>query len=166
MVQLFSLLSIFLSMMFLLESPPLFLSMVIISQIITLAVIISLFTMSSWFSFMLLMIYLSGMMIVFIYVSSMASNELFYLNTPLMPIILIMSIILIFLFFTSDMAMPSNSLNFFDLNLTQISALKTMKMYSKSLFMMTILLIMYLLFAMIMVVKTSSFSSGPLRSAK
>nr|AXI98607.1 NADH dehydrogenase subunit 6 [Pseudoniphargus longipes] len=166
MMQLFSLLSIFLSMMFLLESSPLFLSLIIITQIITLALIISLFTMSSWFSFMLMMIYLSGMMIVFIYVSSMASNELFYINTRMLPLFLIMSIVFTFLFFNSDMQMPSNSLNFLDLNLTQISTLKTMKMYSKSLFMMTILLIIYLLFAMIMVVKNSSFSSGPLRSAK
>nr|YP_009513837.1 NADH dehydrogenase subunit 6 [Pseudoniphargus stocki]AXH38228.1 NADH dehydrogenase subunit 6 [Pseudoniphargus stocki] len=165
MTQLFSLFSITLSMMFLVQSPPLLLSLVIILQTIILASIISMYTMTSWFSFMLLMIYLSGMMIVFIYVSSMASNELFQLNT---------SHSYYFSFFlVTFMALsgphispPSNNMNLLDLSLLQIPITKTMKMYSKSLFTMTILLIIYLLLTMIMVVKTTSFSEGPMRASK
>nr|AXI98685.1 NADH dehydrogenase subunit 6 [Pseudoniphargus pityusensis] len=166
MTTFFSACSMILSLMFLLESSPLFLSVMIILQTITLALIITLYTMSSWFSFMLLMIYLSGMMIIFIYVSSMASNEFFRFNTRLLPLMTILSFTFILLIYTSISFKPAESLNFMDLNLTQISTLKTMKMYSSSLFTMTILLIIYLLLAMIMVVKNSSFSEGPMRSAK
>nr|AXI98672.1 NADH dehydrogenase subunit 6 [Pseudoniphargus pedrerae] len=166
MTQFFSLCSMILSLMFLLESSPLFLSVIIIAQTITLALIISIYIMSSWFSFMLLMIYLSGMMIIFIYVSSMASNEFFNINSRLLPLMVIFSLILPLLISTSLSFKPAESLNFMALDLTQISTLKTMNMYSKSLFTMTILLIIYLLLAMIMVVKNSSFSEGPLRSAK
>nr|AXI98594.1 NADH dehydrogenase subunit 6 [Pseudoniphargus grandis] len=166
MTLLFSLCSVMLSIAFLLGSSPLFMSAVIILQTIALAITISLFAVSSWFSYMLLMIYLSGMMIVFIYISSMASNELFRLNISLPFILLLLLIIASALYFSPHILAPSDSTNLLDLTLTQASVVKTTKMYSKSLFMMTILLIIYLLLAMIMVVNASSFSEGPLRSAK
>nr|YP_009160742.1 NADH dehydrogenase subunit 6 [Pseudoniphargus daviui]CCB84639.2 NADH dehydrogenase subunit 6 [Pseudoniphargus daviui] len=162
----FSLCSIILSLMFLLESSPLFLSLMIILQTITLALIITLFTMSSWFSFMLLMIYLSGMMIVFVYISSIASNELFSSNWYLIPLALILLLPFMILLLSSHSPPLSDSLSLLDSNLSEISIIKTMKMYSKSLFTMTILMIIYLLLAMIMVTKNSSFSGGPMRSAK
>nr|AXI98828.1 NADH dehydrogenase subunit 6 [Pseudoniphargus triasi] len=165
MTQFFSMCSLILSFMFLLESSPLFLSVIIITQTITLALIIYISTMSSWFSFMLLMIYLSGMMIVFIYVSSMASNEFFHSNSRLLPFTVVLSLFVAFLA-SSFSLNHAESLNLMDMNLTEITVLKTMKMYSESLFIMTILLIIYLLLAMIMVVKNSSFSQGPMRSAK
>nr|AXI98646.1 NADH dehydrogenase subunit 6 [Pseudoniphargus morenoi] len=165
MMQLFSCCSIILSMMFLLESSPLFLSVIIIIQTGTLALIISLFSMTSWFSFMLLMIYLSGMMVVFVYISSMASNEMFRLNSKFLLVSLFLAAFTV-VNLTSYMLPPSDSVNFLDINLMQISVIKTMKMFSKSLFTMTILLIVYLLLAMIMVVKNSSFSEGPMRSSK
>nr|AXI98776.1 NADH dehydrogenase subunit 6 [Pseudoniphargus sp. 2-Canaries] len=166
MAQLFSMMSIILSALFLMKSPPLFLSMMIISQTINLAIITALFTMSSWFSFMLLMIYLSGMMIIFIYVSSMASNELFYTNIKMLPSMLLGLTIITSIYLSWHSFLPSDSMSMLDLNLLQVSVFKTMKMYSKSLFMMTILLIIYLLMTMIVVVKNSSFSEGPMRSHK
>nr|AXI98802.1 NADH dehydrogenase subunit 6 [Pseudoniphargus sp. 6-Morocco A] len=166
MTQFFSLCSIILSFMFLLETPPLFLSMVIILQTIILALIISLFTMSSWFSFMLLMIYLSGMMIIFIYVSSMASNEMFHPKSRLFPLLLSLMLVFMALFLINDAPLPSDSINILDLSLIQNTTIKISKMYSKSLSAMTILLIIYLLLAMIMVTNNSSFSEGPMRSAK
>nr|AXH38213.1 NADH dehydrogenase subunit 6 [Pseudoniphargus sp. 1-Portugal] len=166
MTQIFSMFSILLSLMFLLETTPLYLSLVIILQTIILAVILALFTMSSWFSFMLLMIYLSGMMIVFIYVSSMASNELFNPTRNLMPFSLAAMLILLFLLFPFYYLKPSDSLSHLSLDLLQTTVFKTSSIYSKSLFIMTILLIIYLLLAMIMVVKVSSFSEGPMRSSK
>nr|AXI98633.1 NADH dehydrogenase subunit 6 [Pseudoniphargus mercadali] len=166
MAKYLSLLSFTFSMMFLLSISPLFLSVMIIAQTITLALIINSITLTSWFSFMLIMIYLSGMMIIFIYVSSMASNELFYLNNFLLVFILAAFIPLTFFTMDYSSSSPSDCMNMLSQNLTQITIFKTMKMFSKPLFIMTILLIIYLLLAMIVVSKNSSFSSGPLRSIK
>nr|AXI98866.1 NADH dehydrogenase subunit 6 [Pseudoniphargus salinus] len=159
-------LSLVISVVFLLTISPLFMSLLIILQTITLAIIINMITMTSWFSFMLVMIYLSGMMIIFIYVSSMASNELFFPNNYLLaPLFIIFTIVMAL---TSNYMLdtPSDYMNELNLILTKITIFKTMKMYSKTLFIMTILLILYLLLAMIMVSKNSSFSYGPLRSFK
>nr|AXI98750.1 NADH dehydrogenase subunit 6 [Pseudoniphargus sp. 1-Murcia] len=166
MTKFLVLLSLMFSVMFLLSTSPLFLSLMIIAQTISLAFIINTITMTSWFSFMLIMIYLSGMMIIFIYISSMASNELFYLNNLLLAGIFLFFIPATLLIFNSTPASSSDYANTLDQNLTQTAIIKTMKMFSKPLFIMTILLIIYLLLAMIVVSKNSSFSSGPLRSIK
>nr|AXI98529.1 NADH dehydrogenase subunit 6 [Pseudoniphargus brevipedunculatus] len=166
MTLLLSSLSLVVSMVFLLTISPLFLSLLIILQTITLAIIINMVTMTSWFSFMLVMIYLSGMMVIFIYVSSMASNELFFPNNYLLAPLFITFAVAIALTSTYVSDSPSDYTNEQTLTLTKITIFKTMKMYSKPLFIMTILLILYLLLAMIMVSKNSSFSHGPLRSLK
>nr|AXI98568.1 NADH dehydrogenase subunit 6 [Pseudoniphargus elongatus] len=166
MAQLLLMFSVMLSMTFLMGKSPLFLSLIIIVQTITIAIIVNILTLSSWFSFMLLMIYLSGMMIVFIYVSSMASNEFFPLKYSKLMAFVILSIILLTSIFMSNYHPKSDYINILNLDLTQTTIFKTAKMFAKPLFMMTILLIIYLLLAMIMVVKNSSFSSGPMRSAK
>nr|AXI98763.1 NADH dehydrogenase subunit 6 [Pseudoniphargus sp. 2-Andalusia] len=166
MTQFLSILSLLISVMFLLTISPLFLSVMIIAQTITLALALSASAVTSWFSFMLIMIYLSGMMIIFIYISSMASNELFYSNNlPVVSLFLLLAPFT-FMIFNFTHNSPSDYLNAMDQNMTQITILKTMKMFSKPLFIMTIMLIIYLLLAMIMVSKNTSFSSGPLRSIK
>nr|YP_009513825.1 NADH dehydrogenase subunit 6 [Pseudoniphargus carpalis]AXH38203.1 NADH dehydrogenase subunit 6 [Pseudoniphargus carpalis] len=166
MTLLLSSLSLVISVMFLLTISPLFLSLLIILQTITLAVIINMITMTSWFSFMLVMIYLSGMMIIFIYVSSMAANELFFPNNFILTPLFISFAIATALTSSYILDSPSDYTNELNQTLTKITIFKTMKMYSKPLFIMTILLILYLLLAMIMVSKNSSFSHGPLRSLK
>nr|AXI98620.1 NADH dehydrogenase subunit 6 [Pseudoniphargus mateusorum] len=166
MTQFLCSLSLVFSVMFLLSISPLFLSLMIISQTIVLSLVINTITLTSWFSFMLIMIYLSGMMVIFIYISSMASNELFYLNSPLLVIIFMLVTLFTLLIFNFATYKTSDSMNSLDQALTQITIFKTMKMFSKPLFVMTIMLIMYLLLAMIVVSKNSAFSSGPLRSIK
>nr|AXI98698.1 NADH dehydrogenase subunit 6 [Pseudoniphargus portosancti] len=166
MTQMLSAVSISFSIMFLLSVSPLFLSLIIILQTITLALVITMFTMSSWFSFMLLMIYLSGMMVIFIYISSMAANEMFRMNNYFFIPMIIMLSATTTMIFNYSLQEPSDNINVLDMNLIGVTIFKTMKMFSKSLFIMTILLIIYLLLAMIMVSKNSSFSSGPLRSFK
>nr|AXI98854.1 NADH dehydrogenase subunit 6 [Pseudoniphargus sp. 1-Azores] len=166
MTLLLSSLSLVISVVFLLTISPLFLSLLIILQTITLAIIINMITMTSWFSFMLIMIYLSGMMVIFIYVSSMASNELFFPNNYLLVPLFIAFAVAASLTSSHMLNNPSDYTNELNMTLTKITIFKTMKMYSKPLFIMTILLIVYLLLAMIMVSKNSSFSYGPLRSFK
>nr|AXI98659.1 NADH dehydrogenase subunit 6 [Pseudoniphargus multidens] len=166
MTLLLSSLSLVISVVFLFTISPLFLSLLIILQTITLAIIINMITMTSWFSFMLIMIYLSGMMVIFIYVSSMASNELFFPNNYMLAPLFTVFTIAAALTYSHMLDAPSDYTNELNLILTKITIFKTMKMYSKPLFIMTILLIIYLLLAMIMVSKNSSFSYGPLRSFK
>nr|AXI98581.1 NADH dehydrogenase subunit 6 [Pseudoniphargus gomerae] len=165
-MTLLSSLSLVISVVFLLTISPLFMSLLIILQTMTLAVIINMITMTSWFSFMLVMIYLSGMMVIFIYVSSMASNELFFPNNYLLAPLFMIFATATALTSNHMLDTPSDYTNELNLILTKITIFKTMKMYSKPLFTMTILLIIYLLLAMIMVSKNSSFSYGPLRSFK
>nr|CTP93717.1 NADH dehydrogenase subunit 6 [Pseudoniphargus gorbeanus] len=153
------------SMMFISSNSPLLLSIIIILQTITIAIMLTLFTVSSWFSFMLLMVYLSGMMIVFIYVSSVASNELFYMDKYNYMFVL-MFIPLIIMMMPNMENTQSEVTSTLTMNYTSATITKTIKLFSKSLYLMTIMLIIYILLTMIMVMKNSSFSTGPLRSHK
>nr|AXI98737.1 NADH dehydrogenase subunit 6 [Pseudoniphargus sp. 1-Basque] len=165
MTFLLSYLSIFSSLMFMSMKSPLLLSITIILQTILISIIMTTFALSSWFSFMLLMVYLTGMMVIFIYVSSLASNDLFTMNKSQFIVLLILTTPVLLVMFKSSLPFLTTT-NSMPMDYVSSSAMKTIKMYSKPLYLMTVFLIIYILLAMIMVVKNTSFSSGPLRSKK
>nr|CCI69352.1 NADH dehydrogenase subunit 6 [Metacrangonyx goulmimensis] len=142
---------------------PLFMSLMILSQSILVGLIIYLYNSISWFSYLLFMIFLSGTMIILVYVSSLASNILmkyFLLNLKTFMMLLILLIILSFL---------SSKVSIFYNNNDNFSNLSNMivmagKIYSKENYLFTVLIMCYLLVVLILVVKNSLLTKGPLRS--
>nr|CDL72665.1 NADH dehydrogenase subunit 6 [Cherax sp. HG-2014a] len=149
---------------------PLSMGLTLLMQTILICILSGLFSTSFWFSYILFLIFLGGMLILFIYVSSLASNEAFkiHLKSSLLIILsLPLSFILIFLdplFFPSKFF---NSSLFLTLeNKTNLIILSTSPIYSSPSFPLTTLVILYLLLTLIVIVSIINISSSPLRPSK
>nr|QLY90250.1 NADH dehydrogenase subunit 6 [Fannia armata] len=128
-----------------------------------------LMTKTFWFSYILFLVFLGGMLVLFIYVTSLASNEMFSFSIKLLFISFsIFMTMMITLFFMdknlllnySNMEIQSTSnLNSY---LTE-SSLSLNKLYNYPTNLLTILLMNYLLITLIAVVKITNLFKGPLR---
>nr|CCI69339.1 NADH dehydrogenase subunit 6 [Metacrangonyx sp. 3 ssp. 1 MDMBR-2012] len=160
----FSLLSYILIIIFFYSWHPLFMSVMITLQSIVISATIFYFTSISWFSYLLFMIFLGAMMVILIYVSSLASNLMMsYYSLKFSNGVLFTGCFMLFFvlaYYSSDY-FYDNSMNFS--NLSPVVILSG-KMYSKDMYLFTILIIYYLLVLLVLTVKVSSFTKGPLRA--
>nr|UJG45290.1 NADH dehydrogenase subunit 6 [Beris vallata] len=158
------------SIIFLQMSHPLAMGLMLLIQSFLICLITGLIFNSFWFSYILFLVFLGGMLILFIYVTSLASNEMFSFSMKMlfsmMTLISIMVLIMFFIdksflhsifnndnmnqFINFKFLLPSNSLNLINL-------------YNFPTNMITILLMNYLLLTLIMVVKITNIFYGPLR---
>nr|AUO29145.1 NADH dehydrogenase subunit 6 [Platorchestia parapacifica] len=149
---------IYTSLLFTQLTSPLSMGLSIIFLAATISVLIFNLIPSSWFSFLLIMIFLSGMMIIFIYISSLAANEiLFHINNMfIIPIIIYM----VYIYNQTNILTSNNNFMF---SLFPYSFEMMYKVYTPSIYLFTVFLIIYLLLALIVVVKNSSMKQAPLR---
>nr|QVL28797.1 NADH dehydrogenase subunit 6 [Mesembrius niger]UXG19026.1 NADH dehydrogenase subunit 6 [Mesembrius sp.] len=159
------------SFIFLQMNHPLSMGLMLLIQTVLVACITGLMTKSFWFSYVLFLIFVGGMLVLFIYMTSLASNELFSFSTKMMLTSLITLItLLLIIFFADKMLLISNSMNnemnmISNLN-SYISenSLNLIKLYNYPSNMITILLINYLLITMIVSIKITKLFYGPIRS--
>nr|YP_009939497.1 NADH dehydrogenase subunit 6 [Chrysomela vigintipunctata]QNV48738.1 NADH dehydrogenase subunit 6 [Chrysomela vigintipunctata] len=154
-----------LSIMIMFLNHPLSLGMILLGQTILTSMITGMLNLNYWFSYILFLIMIGGMLILFIYMTSIASNEKFKFSYKLtFMLFLLMSISLVFLimdylYFNLKMnlmdMMNQNNFNDFKLSMNKYMNYP----HNLILFMM----IMYLLITLIMVVKITNIHYGPLR---
>lgn len=138
-------------------------------QTILVSIISGLITKTFWFSYILFLVFLGGILVLFIYVTSLASNEIFTFSSKiLISSISIFFIILISLYFIDKRIL----LNYSNIEIQSISNLNSYiienslslnKLYNYPTNLLTILLINYLLITLIAVVKITNLFKGPLR---
>nr|YP_009915388.1 NADH dehydrogenase subunit 6 [Palaemon adspersus]QLM01577.1 NADH dehydrogenase subunit 6 [Palaemon adspersus] len=146
---------------------PLAMGLTLIAQTILICSATGLLSGLSWFSYILFLIFLGATLVLFIYVASLASNEVFS-TTPLMTLTLIVPIGLIpLIVFSESLMLPSKEIleNSFliypeEINATQI---KLNNMYNPVSANLTKVVILYLFLTLIVVVNLSSSFFGPLR---
>nr|UGN61716.1 NADH dehydrogenase subunit 6 [Cryptocercus shangmengensis] len=155
--------SITLSMMFTQMNHPLAMGLMLLTQTILVCLMSGLMSQSFWFAYIMFLIFIGGMLVLFIYVTSLASNEMLTLSTKMM-IMSMMSMMLIMLTTKSwvninnSETMTNEELNLNNENQTQLN-----KLYNKPNGKMTIMLASYLFLALITVVKITNITKGPLR---
>ena len=144
---------------------PLSMGLTLLIQTILISLTAGLSTYSYWFSYILFIIFLGGMLVLFIYVTSLASNESFSFSysTLAVSLILLFSLLPLTLvwdyFFNSFTAqLPLSSLNIETSNVFIISWI-----YRINLITFTLFIIVYLLLTLIVVVKITNLFKGPLR---
>nr|YP_010022120.1 NADH dehydrogenase subunit 6 [Allonychiurus kimi]QOL12122.1 NADH dehydrogenase subunit 6 [Allonychiurus kimi] len=156
MKTLIILMSIMLSLSFFFINHPIALVLIILLQTINLCMVIFMFTFFSWFSLILFLIFMGGLMVLFIYISSLASNEKFIINFKLLMIILLISTPL--LFFLKQM-------NFQSLFLEHMNFKSSIYLvYSNFLMKPTLMVMMYLLITLIFSVNIIKLYEAPIRS--
>nr|AQM39951.1 NADH dehydrogenase subunit 6 [Phyllomimus sp. ZJZ-2017] len=156
---------------------PLSMTIIIICQTLIMSMCLSLMTKTFWMSYILFLVFLGGMLVLFLYITSLAPNEKF--STLKLPMIMMTTISLYMLMLISvsfmdqmywnilnsntDVNQLSNSITFLSPS-NQIPML--IKLYNTPSSMVTIMLIMYLLLTLIVIVKITNTLMGPLRMNK
>nr|YP_006504062.1 NADH dehydrogenase subunit 6 [Actias selene]AFM95202.1 NADH dehydrogenase subunit 6 [Actias selene] len=152
---------------------PLSMGLMILAQTLLTCLLSGMLIKTYWFSYILFLTFLGGLLVLFIYVSSIASNELFSfsLNMKLsISLFFIISSIFSIQFFyniswlnlninNSEMINFFNSILFFNENKINLN-----KLYNNQTSMLTYLLIIYLFITLIAMVKITNIFYGPLRS--
>nr|YP_010895194.1 NADH dehydrogenase subunit 6 [Neoplesia analis]WJW73733.1 NADH dehydrogenase subunit 6 [Neoplesia analis] len=169
-LMLYSLILIF-SIIFLQMNHPLSMGIMLLIQTITICCLTGLMTKSFWFSYILFLVFVGGMLVLFIYVTSLASNEMFSMSTKMIitTSIMLMALTLLIMF-TDKMILMFNSSNNEMNSIININsyikenALNLNKLYNYPTNMITILLVNYLLITLIATVKITKLFYGPIRS--
>nr|YP_010723813.1 NADH dehydrogenase subunit 6 [Dryodurgades formosana]WDW30767.1 NADH dehydrogenase subunit 6 [Dryodurgades formosana] len=112
---------------------------------------------SSWFIMITFLMMIGGLLILFTYMSSIASNEKFKMNLKSMLTLMIM------LSMFDEMMIENQIKETQELTEEKMEKLSMSKMYSKTM-MMTMLMVLYLLITMIVIAKIVKHHEGPLRS--
>nr|ADO60609.1 NADH dehydrogenase subunit 6 [Mycetophagus quadripustulatus] len=153
------------SIMFIFMKHPLSMGLILLMQTTLISLITGKFCYNFWFSYIIFLIMVGSMLILFIYMTSIASNEKFKINMKLMMLfimMLILSPIMEYIFkFNMTINLINNDYNYFmSNNLINISMIKYLSFPS---ILIMLFLITYLFLTLIAVVKISNMNKGPLR---
>nr|YP_010146018.1 NADH dehydrogenase subunit 6 [Tipula nova]QQO80825.1 NADH dehydrogenase subunit 6 [Tipula nova] len=163
--------SLVISFLFTQMKHPLSMGFILLIQTFIICLITGSMMKTFWFSYVLFLIFIGGMLVLFIYMTSLASNEMFNFSTKNF---LMASFILSFSLFMMLIFNDSTYLNSFSMNSEMISIMNEMnlikennlnlnKLYNFPTNMLTLLLINYLFLTLIIIVKITNNFYGPLR---
>lgn len=149
---------------------PLAIGLILLIQTFLICLIIGLIIKSFWFSYILFLIFLGGLLVLFIYVTSLASNEIFSFSRKIIFNITFFYIIFIIFFIINDKLILINYLKNFEISKINNKAsfflenrLILNKLYNFPTNIISIILIIYLFFTLIAIVKITNIFEGPLR---
>nr|YP_009441757.1 NADH dehydrogenase subunit 6 [Vincenzellus ruficollis]AOY39302.1 NADH dehydrogenase subunit 6 [Vincenzellus ruficollis] len=157
------LMNLTLSLMFLFLTHPLSAGLILLIQTMIISLITGNFFINYWFSYILFLIMIGGMLILFIYMTSIASNEKFSFKYKILFPLTSFLIIIMFplIFFYLNLNIMNNENMIFNQLLLMNSSLN--KFFSYPLMLILFFIIIYLFITLIAVVKITNFNIGPLR---
>lgn len=131
---------------------------ILIIQTTLIALIRGVLNLNYWFSYILFLIIVGGLIILFIYITRIASNEKFNFNNKIITLIIlvIITILIINLNFKNY-----NFINSFELKIN--FKFSIIKFFNSNLIFLINIIIIYLLITLIAVVRLTKSMSGPLR---
>nr|YP_009441614.1 NADH dehydrogenase subunit 6 [Anopheles dirus]AFO73311.1 NADH dehydrogenase subunit 6 [Anopheles dirus A]AFO73324.1 NADH dehydrogenase subunit 6 [Anopheles dirus A]ANE11037.1 NADH dehydrogenase subunit 6 [Anopheles dirus] len=158
------------SFIFMQMKHPLSMGLMLLIQTFLTCLITGIYVKTFWFSYVLFLIFLGGMLILFIYVTSLSSNEMFSMSFSLSLFSIFMISIMFLLFFILDKSlmeqfilnMETEKLSMMN-NLINENILSLNKMYNFPTNLITLLLINYLFLTLLVTVKITKKFYGPLR---
>nr|ALO77371.1 NADH deshydrogenase subunit 6 [Bruchinae sp. GENSP01] len=144
---------------------PLSMGMILLLQTIVTALITGLMNYNFWFSYILFLIMIGGMLILFIYMTSIASNEKFKFSSKLL-LLLLMSSFFSMIFMIMDqyfISINMLTMDFLKFDMFINTNLSLSKYFNYPNNLTIYLMIIYLLITLIMVVKITKINYGPMR---
>nr|ADO60507.1 NADH dehydrogenase subunit 6 [Eulichas sp. BMNH 840452] len=166
MLTVMLLMSLMSSMMFLFLTHPMSMGMTLLMQTALISMITGFFNLNFWYSYILFLIMIGGMLVLFIYMTSIASNEMFkYSNKLTLSMITVMMAILLMLIMTDQMIAHQISINseMIPMNIKEMFNLSLNKYLNYPSNIVLFFMIIYLFITLIAVVKITNISYGPLR---
>nr|YP_009407042.1 NADH dehydrogenase subunit 6 [Typhlatya garciai]ASA39591.1 NADH dehydrogenase subunit 6 [Typhlatya garciai] len=156
-----------LSVVFTKITHPLAMGAILLTQTTIIAFLATFILKTTWFSYILFLIFLGAMLVLFIYVASLAPNEPLSLSY-LMIMVIFLSILISASITLLDPMLLSYS-TFIENATSHLTLTSNMAplclnpMYNASSMKMTLFLILYLLLTLVVVVKITATHFGPLR---
>nr|YP_009498559.1 NADH dehydrogenase subunit 6 [Parapenaeopsis hungerfordi]AWK60874.1 NADH dehydrogenase subunit 6 [Parapenaeopsis hungerfordi] len=158
--------TIMFSLLFTQLTHPLAMGLMLLTQTIMICVMAGMSMKSFWFSYILFLIFLGAMLVLFMYVASLASNETFSFSLPSLTLILFsipcsLTLILMDPLMINTPIMIQKSSLVQDLFSSTPSILSII--YNNTTMNLTLFIVFYLLLTLIVVVKITNTFFGPLR---
>nr|UKE80581.1 NADH dehydrogenase subunit 6 [Diplatys flavicollis] len=156
--------SFFFSVMFILGSHPMFLGLLLLTQVVLISFMLGGLMHMFLFSYVLFLVFVGGVLVLFMYVVSLAGNESFYFG----KFNLLFCFLTIFLLFGClylldyPFMVGEDLINYLDLGYCCLISI--FKFYNYPGCYLTLFLGLYLLLALLVVVGMVDISEGPLRS--
>merc|ERR1711872_310152 len=155
------------SILFLRLSHPLAIGLGLLFQTILICCTTGLSNLSFWFSYILFLIFLGGILVLFIYVTSLASNEMFKPSMISLLVIVIVSLSRTIFLLLDPIVLSQNNLIKIRSFIIDFHYCKDMELvntiYNSTNMNITIFMVFYLLLTLIVVVKITDRFFGPLR---
>nr|YP_009742416.1 NADH dehydrogenase subunit 6 [Caloptilia theivora]QID90524.1 NADH dehydrogenase subunit 6 [Caloptilia theivora] len=153
---------------------PLSMGLMILLQTILICLMSGMMINTYWFFYLLFLTFLGGLLVLFIYVSSIASNEMFlkFYNFLIITLSSMLLILITNYFFfnnlnwmnlviNNEMMELNNNFMFFNND----SKINLTKLYNNKTFFFMMMMIIYLFITLVAVVKITNIFYGPLRSS-
>nr|WCH58163.1 NADH dehydrogenase subunit 6 [Scelimena sp. 1 JL-2023a] len=156
--------SMYINIMFTQTKKPMNIVMMILIQTAMMTFMMSLKTNSPWFPYLLMIIFIGGMMVTFIYITSIMPNDNNRNNPPMMIMITIMMITIIITvnntksYINNNEIIPMNEVVMSNANNYTLN-----KMFNKPMHLLYITTTMYLFITLIAISNISNIKMGPLR---
>nr|APX40730.1 NADH dehydrogenase subunit 6 [Longitarsus rutilus] len=153
------------TMMMLMFKHPLSCGMILFIQTIMTALFTGMISLNFWYSYILFLIMIGGLLILFIYMTSIASNEKFKINNMYMYMYMLFMLILGLMFFIDPFYtdLYTNIIDMKNSLLTLKNQYSMMKYFNYPNYFIMIMMIIYLFITLINIVKITKFNYGPLR---
>nr|AFP16891.1 NADH dehydrogenase subunit 6 [Zeugophora sp. BMNH 840207] len=151
---------------FLFIKHPLTFGFMLMIQTIFISLLTGMMNFNYWFSYILFLIMIGGMLVLFMYMTSIASNEMFKFSQKIMNWILSYSMIMLLIFLLNDNLMTEIFMNNSELMKWKSNFLmnNSMNKYLNWPSNLNIyMIIIYLFITLILVVKITNVKYGPLR---
>nr|AQP29500.1 NADH dehydrogenase subunit 6 [Procornitermes araujoi] len=152
-------LSMMTSLMFTQMKHPLAMGLMLLLQTTMVCLISGTMYSSFWFSYILFMIMIGGMLVLFMYMTSLASNEMF---SPSNKMMMTLSLLPILLWMMPTVTNNKDMQTYETMMENEITTTTTV-MYNQMMGTMTTMLVLYMLLTLIVVVNIINVSKGPLR---
>nr|ALO71238.1 NADH deshydrogenase subunit 6 [Tychobythinus sp. 1 EF-2015] len=152
------------SIMFLFFKHPLSMGLNLLIQTMIISLITGILNNKFWFSYILFLIFIGGMLILFLYMTSVASNEIMKFSKKIFfTLILLLLFSLIFLNFIDNYFITIFNMNYENLLMNNNLNIFFKKFYNFPNIIIITIMIMYLFITLIASVKITNLKYGPLR---
>nr|YP_009351414.1 NADH dehydrogenase subunit 6 [Procapritermes martyni]AQP29524.1 NADH dehydrogenase subunit 6 [Procapritermes martyni] len=148
------------SLMFTQMKHPLAMGLMLLLQTTMVCIISGTMYSTFWFSYILFMIMIGGMLVLFMYMTSLASNEMFSPSNKMLMTTLMMLPMLSYMMPT---VINNKEMNMHETIMENEITTTTTVMYNQTMGTMTIMLVLYMLLTLIVIVNIINVSQGPLR---
>nr|YP_011010547.1 NADH dehydrogenase subunit 6 [Xenobates singaporensis]WPW47188.1 NADH dehydrogenase subunit 6 [Xenobates singaporensis] len=138
---------------------PLSMGFIIIIQTTLMSMLINMMMKYPWYSYILILTMLGGMLILFMYMASIASNEIMKFSSKIMILTIITFMVMAMIMKNEIIIMNYQNLMIME-NQQNMSL---MKLFNNKSSMLTIIMAMYLLMTMIYVIFMINTFEGPMR---